>query len=739
MYRKFLFTLIVISILAALGMQTAAHAATLTVNTLTDENDGSCSDGDCSLRDAIAVTAIGDTINFGVTGAITLTLGQLAIDKDLIINGPGAGSMTISGDNASRVFSINSGVNVVLSGVTIANGNGEDGGNNYAPHSAGDGGGIHNEGALTLDNCTITGNSTSQNGGGIYNASGELTIMNSVISDNTALGGSGGGIFNGDGLLDVTNSAFSGNITNSGHGGAIANGGRLTITNTTLSNNNASASGGGILSSGTLSVSHSAFSGNSADWGGGIATCPDSYGPECQPPAISAKPSDDNIIAEFNIEVTNSSFSNNSASNGAGGGIYIDGSALSVINSAFSGNSASTRDNANSKDATGMADGGAIYNLDGSGDTVVLRNTIVANSIANGNCGGTITNSGNNLDDGTTCGWGSDNGSMSGTNPLLGALTGSPGYFPLNTGSPAIDAGDNAACADEPVNNTSQNGLARPIDGDGDGTAICDIGSYEAPTGGDVIIPGSDWHIEYDGWVGAGDANASGGSYRLSNVKKNKAIFKFSGDTIKWITRKGPDQGIAQVFIDKKLKGTFDLYRSTVKHNVKKTFKGLGSGKHRLVIRVSGDKNAKASDSLVFLDAFVVGNVRTEESSPKVIYNYWKGVVNANASSGTLRMSKKKRSKAILTFTGTSVNWITATGPKYGNANVMIDGVDKGNFDLYSATPQYQVARTFDGLSAGQHTIQIRPLRTKNPASGGYWVVVDAFSGPITLASAHAP
>ncbi len=76
-------------------------------------------------------------------------------------------------------------------------------------------------------------------------------------------------------------------------------------------------------------------------------------------------------------------------------------------------------------------------------------------------------------------GWGSADGSMSSTNPLLGALTGSPAYFPLNTGSPAIDAGNNAICAAAPVNNTSQNGVTRPTDGDGNGTVICATGAFE--------------------------------------------------------------------------------------------------------------------------------------------------------------------------------------------------------------------------------------------------------------------
>ena len=89
-------------------------AATITVTNAADSGAG-------TLRQAIATAAPGDTIDFAITGMIVLTNGELAINANLSIVGPGQTLLTISGNNASRVFNI-SAVTVNLSGLTIANG-----------------------------------------------------------------------------------------------------------------------------------------------------------------------------------------------------------------------------------------------------------------------------------------------------------------------------------------------------------------------------------------------------------------------------------------------------------------------------------------------------------------------------------------------------------------------------------------------------------------------------------------
>jgi predicted outer membrane repeat protein len=137
-----------------------------------------------------------------------------------------------------------------------------------------------------------------------------------------------------------------------------------------------------------------------------------------------------------------------------------------VINSTFSGNSAA-------------AHGGAIAANCG---VVTLSNTIMAHSPTGGNCYGTITSGGNNLDSGNTCAFAA-RGDRINTIPRLGPLANNGGTtqtMALMAGSPAIDAGNNLICAAPPVNNVDQRGVGRPIDGNENGIVICDIGAFEA-------------------------------------------------------------------------------------------------------------------------------------------------------------------------------------------------------------------------------------------------------------------
>src|SRR5213080_4506727 len=158
-------------------------AATHVVTTNADSGAG-------SLRQAVADACPGTSITFsGVTSPITLTGGEIVIDKDLTITGPNV-ALTISGNNSSRIFDVQSGNSVSISNLTFTSGR------------ASFGGAIFNEGNLTIRNCTFTGNNAVGSGaeGGAIDSegggeAGSLTVINSTISGNNS-DGDGGGILN---------------------------------------------------------------------------------------------------------------------------------------------------------------------------------------------------------------------------------------------------------------------------------------------------------------------------------------------------------------------------------------------------------------------------------------------------------------------------------------------------------------------------------------------------------------
>lgn len=255
----------------------AVSAATIPVTTTAD--DGSPG----TLRSAIEVAANGDIIDLtSVSGTIALMNGELAVDKDLFLAGPGPGQLTVDAQQESRVFFIAPGVTATISGLTIANG---------YDFSDGAGGGILNELAtLTVTNCVLTGNSADF-GAGIYNDAGllffgeltgtaSLTVMNSTLDGNFSEFGLGGGILNASlpgstanllvlGCTLMDNSAMQG-----GGVGNFGVGATATIYNSTLSENFASV-GGGIFNrdSAVLNLNNTTFNGNLStdDAGGGLA------------------------------------------------------------------------------------------------------------------------------------------------------------------------------------------------------------------------------------------------------------------------------------------------------------------------------------------------------------------------------------------------------------------------------------------------------------------------------------
>jgi CSLREA domain-containing protein len=271
-----------------------AYAVTFVVNSTgdsADQNtaDGNCDTGgqvtivtprgqlvlvpECTLRAAIqqanasslaGVTNVIDAT--GITGTINLGSDLPELTTDIDINGPGAGQLTVQGNNTSfDIFTIGSRGNisahtnsVSISGLTAT------GGKTLSDWGAG----IWNSQntTLTLEDVAVSNNHADNGGGGIANY-GTLTLTNSTVSNNTTgngpVAGLSGGIEN-TGTLTITNSTISGN--SAFNGGGIGNGGILTMTNTTVSGNTASSVGGGITngSGGTATLTNVTINGNTA-------------------------------------------------------------------------------------------------------------------------------------------------------------------------------------------------------------------------------------------------------------------------------------------------------------------------------------------------------------------------------------------------------------------------------------------------------------------------------------------
>lgn len=254
---------------------------------VTNANDS----GPGSLRDALtrANTNVNvlDTITFdpgffATPQTITLSLGELMISDQVIINNAtGAANVTLAGVN-SRIFTIDAPFDdnfaVSISGLTMTKGTGQGSGSFSAAVS---GGAILNQdAALTLAGCVITGNTalddagyTVPSGGAINlaTAAASLTVTNSTISGNRARFGGGGIMANYSSIVSITNSTISGNSASDGGGIAMNQGGELTIVGSTIAGNFGEGVGGGISLFGavTATLTNSTISGNYTNGSGG--------------------------------------------------------------------------------------------------------------------------------------------------------------------------------------------------------------------------------------------------------------------------------------------------------------------------------------------------------------------------------------------------------------------------------------------------------------------------------------
>jgi hypothetical protein len=379
--------------------------ATYTVDNLGDVDDGNYDPGQTTLREAINQANSnpdGDSIQFdGALSGGTITLGgsHLYIADDLAITGLGQDFLTVSGNNSSRIFWVESGVAVGIFGLTIRNGAADSGAGiynsgtltltgstvreNMASVTAG---GIFNNGTMTLTDSTVTGNNGWAYAGGIRNE-GTLTIENSHIYSNQALSAAGIGNTSG-GTLSITGSSVYSNqalnvslVGATSYAGGIGNEGVLTLTNTQVYSNSSNSDAGGIENRGTgvVTLTDSSVTGNTAIISiGGISNLVGASMTLTNSTVSGNRAADAGGIRNGGaLTITNSTISENLAtfSSAAGGGIFNSGT-LTLMNSTVSLNFADTS-------GSGTGTGGGIYNTE-AGTVTITNSTISGNWAAFG-------------------------------------------------------------------------------------------------------------------------------------------------------------------------------------------------------------------------------------------------------------------------------------------------------------------------------------------------------------------
>ncbi len=400
--------------------------ATFAVTSLADGPVLMAGDQPGTLRQAIFdanAAPDADEIVFEISGTILLSEGELGVTDELTLMGPGQDLLTIDGQANSRLFNITADVETTFVGMTLTGG------------AAGDcenGGAIQSSGPVLMAQVTVT-NNQADDGGAISSPNAMVTLEDSVISGNTATA-NGGGIYAYE--LELSNTTVADNTAGNRAGG-IQTRRSLLLVGSTVSGNSAGDVGGGIFAgSGTVELTNSTVSGNSAAGdGGGIYLL--------------------GLSAPADIHISQGTIFGNVAG-GSGGGIAQTGETnITAGNSIIAGNTAAT--SAPEFAAPAMGTVTVLSSLIGDNSETGLDEAQTPD--ANGNLVGTAV-----MPIDPQLEPLADNGGLTQTHALL-------------PGSPAIDAGSTSLATTA----FDQRGVPflRRVDGNSDGVARPDMGALE--------------------------------------------------------------------------------------------------------------------------------------------------------------------------------------------------------------------------------------------------------------------
>jgi hypothetical protein len=351
----------------------------------------------------------------------------------------------IYGTNAYHV--VTGGVtdsSAVLDGFTITGGRA-----NTAGHT--NGAGMNNViSSPTLANLNFTGNWADGDGGGMFNQASSPTMTNVSFFSNEANGGGGLENYSYSDPL-ISGGVVTGNVASIGAGMSNDDSSDPTISRVSFTNNQASLAGGGMANdSSDPYLFEVSFRGNTAvNGGGGMSN--NSSSPHLWNVLFSGNQSSAGggmANTYSSVTLTNTTFTGNLAD--GGGGLVNHYSNCQIMNSVVWGNQATI-------------EGDQIYNIS-STPTISYSDIQGSGGSGSGWVGALGTDGGGNID--------ADPLFLLSVDPISAPVT--SGDFHPNHGSPAVDSAMNLACPP-----TDLDGNARPIDGDLDGTAICDMGVYE--------------------------------------------------------------------------------------------------------------------------------------------------------------------------------------------------------------------------------------------------------------------